>query len=65
MKKAFCPFINGDCNAECMFFTAGASTDPDNTIRNCIIAKTLIAFPDSERQETALKSILTSLGRHP
>lgn len=64
-KKTFCPFINGDCIKECMFFTTGSSSDPDNTLRNCIIAKTMIDFPDSERQEKALESILTVLKHHP
>lgn len=62
-KKTFCPFINGDCVKECMFFTIGASCGPDNIARNCIIAKTLIEFPDSERQEIAMSTILAALKR--
>ena len=64
-KKTFCPFINGPCVEECMFFTVGGSSDPDNIIRNCIIAKTLIDFPSSDRQEKALEDILNVLKHHP
>lgn len=64
-KKTFCPFINGHCVNECMFFTVGSSIDPDNIARNCIIAKTLIELPDSERQEVAFNSVLAALKHHP
>ena len=64
-KKTFCPFINGHCVEECMFFTAGGSIEPDKISRHCIIAKTLVEFPGSERQEKAFYDILTALKSRP
>lgn len=64
-KKTFCPFLNGNCEKECMFYTVGATSDPDNIIRNCIIAKKLLELPDDDRQEIAFNAIISALKSHP
>lgn len=63
-QKTFCPFLKGNCNEECMFFCIGGSVDKEGTARHCLIAKTLIEFPDSKRQEEAFSAILNGL-THP
>ncbi|MCM1183570.1 MAG: hypothetical protein NC337_09365 [Roseburia sp.] len=60
-KRTFCPFVNGDCVRECMFFTIGGTHGHDNVTRNCIIAKALLELPDSEHQENALNTVLAAL----
>lgn len=60
-QKTFCPFINGNCVDKCMFFSVGGVLGDDRMTRHCMIAKALIEFPDSERQEAAMASVLTAL----
>lgn len=37
-KKTFCPFINGECTKECMFYSITSACYDDKYTRNCLIA---------------------------
>lgn len=37
-KKTFCPFINGECVKECMFYSIKSAYYEDLYTRNCLIA---------------------------
>ena len=44
-RKTFCPFINGECQKECMFHTIVSNTYDDHILRNCLIATGLNNIP--------------------
>lgn len=55
-KKTFCPFINGECRNNCMFYTHSSASYPDNTYRTCLIATGMNKI--SDRSEELLDNIL-------
>lgn len=61
-KKTFCPFANGECRKDCMFFTHSSADYPDNTYRTCLIAGGLNKI--SDRSEELLDNILTEIKSH-
>lgn len=58
-KKTFCPFINGECRSDCMFYTKSSSSYDDNTYRTCQISGGLNKI--SDRSEELLDNIFTYL----
>lgn len=55
-KKTFCPFINGECQRQCMFHTVSSNTYDDHFSRNCLIATGLDNIP--ARTEELLDDIV-------
>lgn len=58
-KKSFCPFINGECRKDCMFYTHSSVPYSDNTYRTCLIAGDLNKI--SDRTDDLLDNILTAV----
>lgn len=61
-KKTYCPFVNGECRKDCMFYTHSSESYSDNTYRTCLIAGGLNRI--SGRSDELLDNILTSIKEH-
>lgn len=44
-SKTFCPFINSECQKECMFHTISSNAYNDHISRHCLIATGLDNIP--------------------
>lgn len=58
-RKTFCPFANGECREDCVYFTHSSASYPDNKSRTCLIASSLNNI--SDRSEELLDKILAAI----